>query len=99
MAKSKITKPAIPTPAAPAKGPGVIAALIDLLQNGGGLTTKELYEKLVERLPDRATEKGGMRITITIQLKRLAKAGKLAIKSEQVEGRGVVFSAETARGK
>jgi hypothetical protein len=82
------------TPAAkPGTGPGVIAALIDLLRQGGG-TREELYAKLAERFPDRASEKGGMRTTVAIQLKRLHQQGKLAITSEQVEGRGTVYRAE-----
>jgi len=82
------SKAATPTPG----GPGVIAALIDLLRNGGG-TVEELYGKLAERFPDRARDKGGMRTTVKIQLKRLPAKGKLAITSEQVEGRGTVYRA------
>ena len=84
-----------PAPTAPAgKAPGVIAAIVDLLTDGsGGYTTAELYNKLVERFPDRATEKGGMRQTIQIQTKRLHAQGKLVVTSETIEGRGVVYSA------
>jgi len=77
---------------APVKGPGVIAGLIDLLQQGGG-TTAELYAKLAERFPERASAKGGMRVTIAIQLKRLHQSGRVVVKSEKVEGRGTVYSA------
>jgi hypothetical protein len=89
MAKrTKAQPPATPT--ATPKAPGVIAALTDLLRNGGG-TVEELYTKLAERFPDRASAKGGMRTTVSIQVKRLHKTGKLAMK---VEGRGAVYSAE-----
>ncbi len=94
MAKSTKTPSPTPAPAAaPGKGPGVIAALIDLLQSGGG-TPAELYDKLAERFVERASPKGGMRVTIAIQLKRLHKTGKLVIASETVEGRGTVYRAD-----
>jgi hypothetical protein len=35
-----------------------------------------------------------MRVTIAIQLKRLAKTGKLTTTSEVVEGRGTVYRAD-----
>jgi hypothetical protein len=92
MAKTVKTTTPTPTPT-PGKGPGVIAELVDLLCNGGG-TPKELYEKLAERYPERATEKAGMRVTISVQLKKLHRSGKLAITSQQVEGRGTVYSAK-----
>jgi hypothetical protein len=44
-----------PAPATtPAKAHGVIAALADLLRNGGG-TVEELYAKLAERFTGRST--------------------------------------------
>jgi hypothetical protein len=88
----KAATPAL-APAAPVgSGPGVIAALIAKLRDGGG-TPAELYEHLAALFPTRASPKGGMRTTIAIQLKRLVKDGKLAITSEEVDGRGVVFKA------
>jgi len=75
------------------KAPGVIAAIINLLRDGGG-TVDELYGKLAERYPERASAKGGMRTTVKIQLKRLVATGKLVIKSEEVEGRGTVYRAD-----
>ena len=89
----KVAAAAAAAPATPGKGPGVIAALVEVLRQGGG-TVEELYGKLAERFPDRASPKGGMRTTVAIQLKRLAKTGKLAISSEAVEGRGMVYRAE-----
>jgi|GEM_PF-3044308 len=69
--------------------PGVIGAIIEILQAGGG-TVDEIYAQLRERFPDRGE---GMLTTTKIQVKRLAKEGKLAVKSVTVEGRGTVFSA------
>ncbi|SRR6266851_2871443 len=69
----KAGKAATPGKAAtspPIQGPGVITTLIDLLKAGGG-SPQELYGKLAERFPDRASAKGGMRTTVNIQLKRL----------------------------
>jgi hypothetical protein len=74
---AKRTPTPAPAPASPAEAPGVIAALADLLRNGGG-TVEELYAKLAERFPDRASAKGGMRATVVIQ----------------VEGRGTVYRAD-----
>jgi hypothetical protein len=78
------------TPAAPLdRAPGVIARLMHHLQNGGG-TTQELFEKLQADFPERGK---GMLTTVKIQVKRLHASGKLAIKSETVDGRGVVYRA------
>ena len=98
MAKSKSTKktPAAKTPAAApataAKGPGVIDTLCELLLAGGG-TRAELYDGLIAKFPGRASPKGGVRTTIAIQLKALHKKGRLVVTSEDVEGRGTVYSA------
>jgi hypothetical protein len=94
MAKRTKT-PATPAPTAPVKV-GVIDRLVYHLQHGGG-TTGELYHKLVEDFPDRASERGGMRVTIQIQLKKLHQKGRIVLKSEQLEGRGVVHTAEPAQ--
>ena len=79
-----------PTPGeTPVQGPGVIVTLVECLKGGGG-TVEELYGKLAEVFPDRASAKGGMRTTVAIQLKRLHKTGKCVITAEEVEGRGTV---------
>jgi hypothetical protein len=79
------------TPAGPLdRAAGVIARLMHHLQNGGG-TINELFEKLQADFPERGK---GMLTTVKIQVKRLNASGKLAIKSEQVEGRGLVYSAK-----
>jgi hypothetical protein len=91
--KPKIApKAPAPAPTTPGQGPGVIAALIEALRDGGG-TIEELYAKLAARFPERASTKGGMRTTVKIQLKRLPATGKLTIESEEVEGRGIVYKA------
>ena len=78
------------TPAAPFdRAPGVIARLQYHLQQGGG-TVQELFEKLQTDFPERGK---GMLTTVKIQVKRLHASGKLRIKSEEVDGRGVVYSA------
>jgi hypothetical protein len=94
MPKTTKTPAPTPAPAAPGKAPGVIAAIIELVSNGGGKTFDELYAGLVERFPDRARAKGGIKTTLKIQLKRLPASGKLAIKAEEVAERGVVYSVE-----
>jgi hypothetical protein len=53
-----------------------------------------MYDALAKKFLDRATEKGGMRPTVQIQTKKLHAQGKLVVRSEQVEGRGTVYSAE-----
>jgi hypothetical protein len=73
---------------APGQAPGVIASIVEFLKDGGG-TVVELTARLAERFPDRPAK--GMMTTCRIQLVRLHKTGKLAITSEQVEGRGTVY--------
>lgn len=58
----------------PKKG-GVIASLLRLLGDGNKRTKAELYEALVAEYPDRASETGGMRVTISVQLKALQVKG------------------------
>ncbi len=96
MAKRTKPTPAdAPTPGKPPSGkaPGVIAAIIDLLRDGGG-TVEEIYGKLAERYPERASAKGGMRTTVKIQVKRLPATGKLVVNAEEVAGRGIVYTAD-----
>ncbi len=70
--------PAATTPLAPPKatrGDGVIATLIALLRGGGG-TKAELYQGLLAKFPARGE---GMKITVSVQLAGLPRAGKLVI--------------------
>lgn len=84
------TAKAAPATATSAKGPGVIARLIHHLQHGGG-TAQELFERLKADFPERGD---GMLTTVKIQVTRLHKVGKLAIRKETVDGRGTVYSAD-----
>ncbi len=72
------------------KKPGVIAKIVEHLQDGGG-TAEEIADKLAEDFPDR--DRKGMLSTVRIQVNRLTKPPKnLVITKEKVDGRGVVYS-------
>ena len=81
--KAKQTEPAAePAAAAPvvaqAEGKpkaGVIGALLTLLGDGERRTRDQLYTALAAQFPDRASETGGMRVTIGVQLKALVAKG------------------------
>lgn len=75
---------------APSGKPGVIQSLIELLKNGGG-TVNELFEALKLKYPERGA---GMKTTVGCQVRRLHQQGKLVVKSQKIEGRGTVFSAD-----
>lgn len=57
------------------KAGGVIGALVTQLSSGRRSTKAELYDALAFQFPDRATETGGMRSTISVQLKALRGKG------------------------
>jgi hypothetical protein len=69
--------------------PGVIAAIIDVLKNGGG-TVDEIFAKVHTLFPERGD---GVRTTCSIQVKRLHASGKLVVNCIAVPGRGKVYSA------
>jgi len=54
---------------------GVIGALLTLLGDGERRTRDQLYAALAAQFPDRASETGGMRVTIGVQLKALVAKG------------------------
>lgn len=83
-AAAEATKAATTEP----KGPGVIATLKELLQEGGG-TVDELFEALKGRFPDRGD---GMLTTIKVQLQALPKKG-FSISKEKNEDGKTVYSA------
>ena len=62
------------------RAPGVIATLMEVLQDGGKHTVDELYAHLADVFPDRGE---GMKNTIKIQLLRLHQQGRLVVHSEE----------------
>jgi len=64
-----------PTAAIAPKKVGVIGALVALLSDGNRRTREQLYTALALEFPDRASDAGGMRITIGVQLRALKGKG------------------------
>jgi hypothetical protein len=65
------------------KRPGIIAAIMQMMQRAEGATQAEIHAELVKRFPDR--EAAGMLQTTKIQSR------KLCSNVEEVAGRGMVF--------
>lgn len=86
------TKAVAANPQAHAPAPksgGVIAAMVALLSDGNKRTRDQLYQALALQFPDRASETGGMRVTIGVQLNKLRE--KHNIQSHKTDGSPAVY--------